>query len=260
MDEFIEAAPPQDKSALMEAWKLSPELYASDEFKLQFLRCEEFVEFRAAERMLRYWKAKKLFFGPDAFHRRISLSDMSDHIFEMDHLGVNRLMPGTDAHGRIVVALFLRDLAEEGWTEEGFAKYVWYVLQTALEREECQKNGVVLFGDCRYLTKDEHDKIAIYRKLIKTITIECSPVKIKAAHVFYGSDVWWQCLFASAFATIAGIITNRAVIHVGSNEENTAALVRKFGISADIIPREMGGNVDVDSWTKWLKERRETEV
>lgn len=257
MDELIETAPPEDRAALMEARKLSPEFFVSDEHKLQFLRCEDFVEVRAAERMLRYWKAKKLFFGQtDAFGRRIALNDMESHIFDLDQLGVNRLMPRTDAHGRVILVLFLRDLAKEGWTEEGFAKYIWYVLQIALEREECRRNGVVLFGDCRNLTGDEYEKISRYRQLVKTITLKCAPIKIKAAHVFYGSDVWWQRLFATAFATIAGFVTSRAVIHVGSNEDNAVALESKYGISADLVPTEMGGEVKVESWTEWLESKR----
>lgn len=261
MDDMIESAPVADKAALEEACKLSPDLFASDEHKLQFLRCEDFVEVRAVQRMMRYWKAKKLFFGPDIFHRRITLRDMSDHVFELTHqLGVNRLMPRTDAHGRVIVVLFLRDLADEGWTEEGFAKFIWYVLQIALEREECQKNGVVLFGDCRNLNGDEYEKIARYRQLVKTITLKCAPVKIKAAHVFYDSDIWWQHLFATAFATITGIITSRAVIHVGSNEENVLALSNKYGISADVVPTEMGGKVEVNSWAKWLEDKRDEEL
>uniref|UniRef100_A0A7S4MB94 Uncharacterized protein n=1 Tax=Odontella aurita TaxID=265563 RepID=A0A7S4MB94_9STRA len=104
VDRLVYRTPQMQKAEYLDARQRCPEVAASDEHKLQFLSCEDFVEGAAARRMLRYWKEKYDLFGPDMANRNITLDDLEDGGLSLEQ-GAVRLMPNTDASGRPIIVI-----------------------------------------------------------------------------------------------------------------------------------------------------------
>jgi len=256
LDRIVESASPNDKAAFLEAHARCPEVAASDEAKLDFLRCEDFVEAKAAERMMTYWKARKTFFGPEIFHRRIRLRDMEAHILDLRHFRFLQLMQEPDGHGRAVIGVFYSSLIGEGWTEESVAKYCFYIMEAAFERETCRLNGVVLLDNHRQSTDNSLQKIKRYRKIVRAVITSYTPVRVRALHIFLRPGSWWQHLAARLVNSVGGsFFFSRAVIHADSDEENVSLLEGQFNIPRCLIPAELGGSATCDDWDSWVEAR-----
>ena len=67
LDESIALIPDVEKAAYLEAKKRAPELVETESDPTCFLRLHEYDYWKAAERMVSYWKERKKAFGDDNF-------------------------------------------------------------------------------------------------------------------------------------------------------------------------------------------------
>lgn len=250
LDRVVDGAADGDKKALVEAQ--SRGAGNTKEHKLLFLEREDFIETRAAERMMKYWEMKLSLFGPNKFHQDITFRDIE---FGEEEKCFARLMPGTDEHQRTLVAIFVNALEEDGWTVENVGRFYWCIIHAALERQSCRDNGLVIMLNYKSGSKHLSERIGPVRHFCRSMLFDCIPVKLRASHVFFESSSWWQWLFASIFATVGSAVQKRAMIHVGTDYENRRELKERFGIPPENVPQEIGGDFLFESWESWLEER-----
>uniref|UniRef100_A0A7S4MWW1 CRAL-TRIO domain-containing protein n=1 Tax=Odontella aurita TaxID=265563 RepID=A0A7S4MWW1_9STRA len=250
-----EDIPASDKAAWVEAAREAPELAASDAHKVMFLRNNDFYEIKSAAQMARYWTMRQEMFGRELAHQKITLVDLSHHRNEIDS-GVMRLMRGEDESGRCVIVASMARIHAEGLTLTGLLAACWYVWHAALERPNCQENGVVLILDYKGVSGDMMKQISPYRTAAKKMIFQTLPVSVRAIHVQFGSDCgrWWRLLApTAAFAAI--LFKMRCVVYNGTDEEFVVEL-GKHGMLAEFIPIELGGCETFDNWREWLEERQ----
>lgn len=256
MDRIVDVTSQDDKEFLLDAQRQSPDLAQSKEHKLLFLWSEDFIEFNAAQRMMRYWRARYDSFGTEIAHRKIALSDLEDDIFHLK-LGVMQLMPGTDLYGRPILVYSPSPLWEENWTEQRLKRVVWYVVHAAMEETSCQRNGAVVLMNYKSVTRELSKSIASFRDICRDITFLFAPIKVRSTHVNFGPANWWQtALVKGAYSVVSKMALSRSVIHVGTDEDFITEM-ESFGISANQVPVEMGGNFGTNTWAQWVDERRE---
>lgn len=246
MEKVIESAVEEDKAPILEARRVCPDVASSDEHKILFLECEDYVEVNATVRMMKYWAAKTKLFGPERLHKDITLNDVESCVFDSHAERFFTLMPGTDESGRSILWILGDELAGEGWTTEGVAQYLWCIMHTAVARESCRTNGLVVIINYRSHTREALDRISAVRHLCRTIILECVPVRVRAIHIFLRPSGWWKDLLLGFFSKAASWIDKRVVVHLETPEETRSVLEDKFGVGPDQILQDMGGD--------WIRE------
>ena len=82
----------------------STSYFASDKFRIQFLRAERFEPKKSAERFLRYFEQKLYLFGQRLLPKHvIGVSDLNDDAFNFLLSGHIQLLPDRDRAGRAVI-------------------------------------------------------------------------------------------------------------------------------------------------------------
>uniref|UniRef100_A0A7S4JJS9 CRAL-TRIO domain-containing protein n=2 Tax=Odontella aurita TaxID=265563 RepID=A0A7S4JJS9_9STRA len=259
MDKLIAEAPEKDREALVEAIRVNPLMAQSAEFKLLFLKCEDFVEARAAVRMMKYWAMKKFLFGPGRLGEEITLADVDDCVFDLDVIGHSLLVPGTDKNGRCVFWGAPNELVgRDGWTAEAMAQYMWCIVHIALAQPSCSEHGlVVMINSSSGFNPSVFDGTFAVRRLGTSIIMNCMPFRVCVVHCFFSPSSWWQSFMTKVLKHLSDFGTKRMVMHIGAFEENRTVLEGIFGIGPDQVITELGGNVDMDWWRGWIRERRE---
>ena len=141
--------PPTEKENLIQAQTQCPHLL-TEEFKLQFLRCEVFNETLAADRYVKYWDKRVAIFGPSkAFHPITQDAALKDDMATFDY-GLVRLVVDSktgkqvkDLSGRSIVFVDPSLQDKTKYTNQSMLRSIWYTLHAALEDEETQKRGMI---------------------------------------------------------------------------------------------------------------------
>uniref|UniRef100_A0A6U6F7H9 CRAL-TRIO domain-containing protein n=1 Tax=Odontella aurita TaxID=265563 RepID=A0A6U6F7H9_9STRA len=243
----------------------SPHVSGSDQFKMTFLRSENFNEVMAAGRLMQHWSMKFELFGTSLASKEIRLGDMEDSS-EVMKLGFIRLMPGVDKFGRVVVVFNMKALTDaldetkRNEMHDHILKTIWYVISAAAEQSKCQKNGLVFLANLRGGNADLLRQFNI-RAEARRILLRCMPVRVKAFHFFFPpSESWWQSMIYALFKYAEPLYKKHAVIHAGTSQEQELSELAACGITTTGLPTELGGEVDFKSHEIWLEERRSGKV
>jgi hypothetical protein len=148
-DAAVADTPPTAKESLIQAQTQCPGLL-TDDFKLQFLRCEVFNETLAAERYIKYWDKRVDIFGmAHAFQPLTQAAALKNDMATFEY-GVVRLVVDSktgrqakDPSGRGIVFLDPSLQDKTKYTNQSMLRCVWYTFHAALEDEETQKRGMV---------------------------------------------------------------------------------------------------------------------
>ncbi|EEC50197.1 predicted protein [Phaeodactylum tricornutum CCAP 1055/1] len=141
-EQEVEALSEERKKYLRQAETTCPEML-HDDFKLMFLRTEQFNVELAARRYATYWEHRVELFGPEKAFLPLTLSGaMKDDLKSLSH-GYTRTVSG---HGRVL----LMDPSRIGsdYDIDSIARCQWYVLSKALEHNiDMQRLGAVFVLD-----------------------------------------------------------------------------------------------------------------
>lgn len=242
---------------------LSPSLTigGSDELKMLFVRCQGFNEVQAAGQLLQYWSKKCMLFDSN-FENDVATHKDLWECQEVLELGFIRIMPGTDKYGRVVIVFTMKILAEvlddlsDEDGEEKIMKVIWYVLSAALERKNCQRNGIIFLANLREGSTDLLRRFKL-RAACRDILLRCMPIQVKAFHFFFPpSQTWWQSVIYSIFKHSEPLYKKHAVIHAGASEEVELSSLAECGIFPPELPEELGGEVPLEYYRKWLEDRK----
>ena len=101
MDEEINKI--RKKSAYDKAVFLNPSYVKDPDFRIMFLRCENFQPREAAHRIVRFFECRLDFFGPDRFANRLGFLDLDKDDQEYIKSGPIQLLSQKDRSGRAVL-------------------------------------------------------------------------------------------------------------------------------------------------------------
>ena len=143
LDFFIK---PNNKRSYIEAITQYPDTTCvrSNDFRLRFLRCEQFDVKKAAERMCRYLDLVNDVFGPELLERPVMLKDVTTNAEEIELIrsGIYSLLPSKDRAGRrIFCSVGNLSLTYSLLVRVKLSIYMFWI---ATEDVEAQTNGLVI--------------------------------------------------------------------------------------------------------------------
>jgi hypothetical protein len=99
-------------TAYAEAEALSTEYVVNHDFRMMFLRSEQYTVKDAAERMIRFFDLKQALFGTEKLVKDITLEDLDEDDTECLTSGYAQISPKKDSAGRTIV-IFLQKLRKK---------------------------------------------------------------------------------------------------------------------------------------------------
>jgi CRAL/TRIO domain len=240
-------------AAYGEAQTKCPQLIAND-FKLVFLRCEQFNAKLATERFVQYWEKRVEIFGAERAFLPLTLQTTSGALDEDDKAalrhGFVRLVPAKDPVGRAI--LFADSSRQEANKNDRLrtVRAMWYVMHAALEDVETQKVGVVLISDPRKAKFSQTDS-KLDQLMISSIR-GCLPVRVSGIHLCH-MPTFFSIIFPIIKVFLGQKLRQRITLHQGS-VEHVLDRLQAYGLTRDHLPEQLGGTVPLDQ-EKWVDDR-----
>ena len=208
----------------------------------------------SAERIVEYWKMRLAVFRDKAFcpfilgeHGAFTKED------EMAlEVGVYRLFDGNaDNGGRGIMYSQQRNHKGHSYLDEmAFVRAWWYLIHTACNNPSIQDHGLVYVVDPRNAKLSRFDAEVVPRMLK---AIHLFPITLHSIH-FCHPGIYFDSLYSSLAAIKEPGISLHS--HIGSVED-VAGRLEQFGIPKRSIPRDLGGELDLEEYTRaWIGYRR----
>lgn len=134
-------------AAIKQVMELYPGFINDKKFRLAFLRSERFDAKLAAEKMIKHFDVKAEAFGNwDILGRDVTMADPSSNDISILESGMLQFLPIRDASGRFVwvVRPEVFNRCTGGETVDNVLRAWWYIMNSMLKDEECQKRGIVV--------------------------------------------------------------------------------------------------------------------
>lgn len=205
----------------------------------------------AALRLAKYWEKRLEIFGPSrAFQPLTQKQALKDDAVAMSY-GFFTLMPVKEPSGRALVFIDPSKQDKSKYERESMARCLWYVIHVALEDEETQKKGLVglLYPKKAKLTQLDRALAKLNMEAMKG----CLPIRVSAMHLCH-PPTFFRIVFPIFKLFMGERIVKRFRVHSGS-EGAVLEKLASFGLSKDLVPTELGGNVVLDH-KAWVAERK----
>mmetsp|Transcript_15258 Transcript_15258/g.33114 ORF Transcript_15258/g.33114 Transcript_15258/m.33114 type:complete len:329 (-) Transcript_15258:90-1076(-) len=281
--EELDKLPDEKKAGWLKAKEKCPTL-VGEVHRLMFLRCELFNAELAALRIGKYWNRRIELFGENRSFKPLHLggdgalssthssSDNSEHdkpnsededmvqyTLKGLYLGFIRPTETHDAGGRVILFIDPSRLAgyDKNNNDErlGVARALWYVLHNLIEgNDSVQKLGMIAVVYPHHFKKSLID-----RKLMK-MNMEsisgCVPIRMGGFHICHPPWFFGKIIFPIMKMVMPERMRKRVRVHSGS-EEKVLGNLKEFGLSQEVLPSEIGGDVilDTDLWIQEMKSR-----
>lgn len=252
--EMVKTLPPGEAKGLTEALKTRPDIAADEDFMLQFLRCEDFNAKHAAQRMAKYWDFRFHLLGRSDAFRTLTIDYLKENCPAELSSGIFVIVPA-DAHGRGLLWRNASRECDDGLTDKGILKLIWYVYHAMLEERSIRENGLVLMNNQKDVLSSKL-RWSMFSEYIE-FALNCMPIRIRAGHDVSPPKGFFFNLVAPVIKYLIGKkFRCRYWIHTGTSEEIMSEL-EICGISRDQTPTEFGGTMDFDALAfGWIEERQ----
>jgi len=250
----LDALPATEAATYWKARSICPDL-VDDEEKKAFLWKENYNPKLAAKRIARHWQYKLELFGAEKCFRPMTLSGaLSDDIVALS-TGFIQLLPDKDEHGRTVLFMAPGHHDMNKCCRESVIRALWYILHIATRDPEARRRGIVLVMDGRNYTQNPFDP-PLYKALLN-LGFKYMAVMLRCIHYCHPGHLFHIIL--PVIKMLAGErLRKRLLVHYGQTEDVLRSL-DDLGLSPDLLPTEIGGNVKLDR-VKWLTDRMMSEA
>mmetsp|Transcript_15982 Transcript_15982/g.39154 ORF Transcript_15982/g.39154 Transcript_15982/m.39154 type:complete len:466 (-) Transcript_15982:284-1681(-) len=245
-----------DNHAYILAESMNPSFVKNRDFRLMFLRTDNFNVKKAALRMVRHFQVKLDLFGKERLASNITQDDLDGDTFDGVYNGHVQVLPTRDHMGRTVYVF----VAKPAITHEGFMmkmRRMFYFFMAYLQNVDGQKQDAValvfyLQNEGPGLQESRFESIWKAPRLIQGM-----PIRIPVVHLGSTSTLWSPAhsVLKVALNVIAGM---QLCPHYGSFEDciNT---IKAQGIDTKSFPLDADGNVATESHHEWLEAQRRKE-
>lgn len=158
----------------------------------------------------------------------------------------------TDPTGRSILFADPSKLDPKAYEAKSMCRAFWYVLHSLLENKETQKKGVIFLVWPHNASLKNVDKKLI--KMNADSMKSCIPLRVSAIHMCHPPRIF-SYVFPILKFFMGEIIKKRIRVHSGSTEK-VLGYLEECGLTKDILPSELGGEVPIDM-KKWIQERRD---
>uniref|UniRef100_A0A7S3P704 CRAL-TRIO domain-containing protein n=1 Tax=Amphora coffeiformis TaxID=265554 RepID=A0A7S3P704_9STRA len=237
-----------------EAVEYDPNLVANETRFWDFLRTENMDAVKAAARIAKYWKYRKVIFGEERWLRpmvqtgngALSLSDL-----QQLRTGYAATLKGPDGSPVIVCDMSKNP---DTWTEEANARIAYY-LMTKLVDDFLGGEGMSFV----YVVTSARRKPAEPNPQGWSIIREALPFKVKQVVVAQAYEQWKDELLDSLSFQQACVIGFKMRAHPnriqGTSVKAVLDKLKAKGIHPSCLPRSLGGTYDYSSFNDWVRMR-----
>jgi len=259
LDEFQQELDKLNPEVTQWATEAQEKCQPSQDFKLQFLRCEVFNADLAAARYASYWKKRVEVFGKEKAFLPMTLDQaLADpKIQTAFDMGVMTLLEGVqDPSGRALVYFDPSKYDKSKYTVETIIPALWYVLHAALESVTAQQKGVIFIGDPGRAKFSQFDR-AVAKELITSLK-GALPIRLSAFHLVH-PPAFAKIVIPIVKVFMSDRMRKRICIHSGGEEKVLQEFQAKYGITADMLPTTVGGKYQVNH-AKWVEKRSSSKL
>lgn len=225
-----------------------------DEFRLKFLRAEQFNAQKAAERMVKNLNLLERYLGIVGLSRPICISDLDIEGLQIIKAGAFQLLPFRDRTGRRIAVRIGPLGIDFIKNEKSMMKTLLYLYQVLSEDVESQKRGLVMisFPSINFdptTISDPKAKRHIY-DILNSIAI-----RFASNHMCFPDKPWFRALGSLFLLASPTSIRVRTRLHFGSITECQYKMMG-YGIPADQLPIKNSGTIKTQNQKKWIAFRQ----
>jgi len=222
---------------------------------LTILPCKLLFVQDAANRYAKYWEMRRMICNSDEMcYRKLTLDDgLQDDALALS-MGLCQLLPPNkkDPSGRSIIFMDSSRQDHSKITVRSQARAAAYMAMAALEDEETQRKGlVVIFWPAKERwDQPNREFITLMGKTVKGAL----PIRLSGAHICQ-PPAFIRLVLPLVKMAMGERLRKRILFHTGSCEDVQKTL-EPYGLTKDILPTELGGDVVLDQ-DAWLAARRQ---
>lgn len=204
----------------------------------------------AAKRYAKYWDKRVDIFGPaKAFQPLTLAAALRDDKIPLE-LGSMQIIRRKTA--RDILHFDPSKLDKTAYSRESGCRALWYFFHALLEGDEdVQKRGIIILNNNANFSPKNRDPP--FTKMCFATIKGALPIRLSAIHGCHVPLIY-NCVAAIVMLFMGDRLRKRILTHNGSNEHVVDILQNKYGIDAEHIPQDMGGELQLDVRV-WLEER-----
>jgi len=207
----------------------------------------------AALRLTKYWDKRIDIFGPEKAFLPLTLDKALRDDSVALRIGLVRLVGTKDPFGHCVVYFDPALQDKSKYERKSMARVLWYYMHTVLEDERFQKKGIVLIANSKNEKLNQFDP-PLARMLTNSIR-GCIPVRVAGIHMCH-PPTFFSLIFPILKLFMGEKLRKRVNIHSGSDQHVLKRLASPYGLTKDVLPTDLGGDVLLDN-DSWLQARKE---
>jgi hypothetical protein len=209
----------------------------------------------AAKRYGKYWDKRVEVFGPNKAFKSLTLNDARKEDTAPLEAGAMHVIR-RNGHGnpgvRDILYVDTSKLDKTKYSRESGCRAFWYFFHCLLEDEQVQKRGLVCLTYNANFSNKNRDPT--FTKMCLNTIKGALPIRMSAFHGCH-PPLLYGIVSSVVMLFLGERLRKRVLAHSGSTEHVLNVLERKYSLTRDIVPTDMGGNLKLDI-KRWLEERR----
>lgn len=233
-----------------------PQRIGDPNFRLMFLRAEDFNVRAAVDRILIHLEVQHILFGNDKVGKRITLDDLSRGDIQALENGHFQVLREKDRAGRLVAFDSICHRREIDFEPDSLVRIGFYTLMAAVEGDEvAQKKGIVFV--LSYLGTSTNRKTNGDSFQKATQMFQSLPLKSRGVHACMSPNKILEMFhhFRTFWEKESRL---RIRIHQGTFTECKYSLMT-FGLPTHCIPLDDQMNLRRNVQLEWMEQRRQIE-
>jgi CRAL/TRIO domain len=255
-------------------WKC-PTLVPND-FKIVFLRTDQFQPYLAAERYANYWMKRYTLFGPDRAFLPITIANLTmDEIKLLQYQLINTIPSTNNSNNHHhhhsttdelnnstdeTRSLFYVDFGKfvkSQMSIEVLLRVVWYMFHTLIDDIDIQQKGIIYIGNAKGHRLSQLPSRSFF-KSCTDYTQGCIPLRMSAFHVV-NPPTLVKYIFPICSMFFKEHIRQRFMIHSEREDKLTQMFDTSYNIPSHRLPTSMGGTYNMNL-QQWINNRHLVEM
>ncbi|CAB9531222.1 Transfer protein (Partial), partial [Seminavis robusta] len=239
------------RKAYEKAKYLNEEYVMDKDFRLMFLRSDDFDAKSSAQRIVKHFDVKRELFGDGPpLARNLLTSDLSEDDMKVLKLGAWQFLPVRDAAGRLVLVI-CPGYRDHSLAMDSSLRIEVFFAMSFLQAEDAQKKGGIVVVICLIGQSLLNLQEPFFLKLQRLKTLRSGGVhKVAGVHILLSQD-YLRPLVGGIRWLLPEKLRAKMRVHCGDFEQHKFAL-QTFGIPTDCLPFHPNQPKNLENHLQWI--------